>query len=230
VEEAAAAEAPDPAAAELPETGPLRRCIVTGEVRPKQELIRFVAGPDGTVVPDLAGRLPGRGLWLTPRRDIVALAAARRAFARAARAPVTAPDDLAERVEGLLRRRCCDLVGLARRAGLAVAGFEKVRTALREGKAGLVLAAVDGGESGREKVRAGAPDVPELAVLTAAELAAAFGREHVVHVALAPGRLTREIIAEIRRLAAYSAPPTDAAVKEPRRRARRNEVDGSGTT
>src|SRR5258708_39003443 len=107
----------------------MRRCIVTGVVRPKPELVRFVVGPDGTVVPDIAARLPGRGLWLTARRDIMEAAGAKRLFGRAARAPVTVPGDLAERGEILLRRRCADLIGLARRSRRAVAGYEKVRSA-----------------------------------------------------------------------------------------------------
>jgi predicted RNA-binding protein YlxR (DUF448 family) len=198
-------------------------------VRPKEELLRFVAAPDGMVVPDLAQRLPGRGLWLTARRDIVAAAVAKRLFARAARAPVTAPSDLAAQVEGLLRRRCSDLVGLARRAGQAVAGFEKVRAALREGKAAVLIAATDGGESGREKLRSVGPRLPLVEALTAAELGAALGREHVVHAALAPGRLARELQVAASRLVAYDAPGEGAVTEQRRRRSRRHEVDGSGT-
>ena len=165
-----------------------RRCLVTGAIRPKTALVRFVVGPDGAVVPDVAARLPGRGLWLTARRDIVETAVAKRLFGRAAREPVTVSGDLADRVEHLLRRRCGDLIGLARRSGKAVAGYEKVRSALRDGEAAVLLAAADGGENGREKVRAAGPDLPLVDVLTAAELGAAFGREHVVHAALGPGR------------------------------------------
>jgi predicted RNA-binding protein YlxR (DUF448 family) len=197
-------------------------------VRPKEELLRFVAAPDGTVVPDLAQRLPGRGLWLTARRDIVAAAVAKRLFARAARAPVTVPSDLALQVEGLLRRRCSDLVGLARRAGQAIAGFEKVRAALREGKAAVLIAAADGGESGREKLRSVGPRLPLIEALTAAELGAALGREHVVHAALVPGRLAREFEIAASRLAAYGMPVAGAGTEQ-RRRSRRDEVDGSGT-
>src|SRR5258708_22328587 len=94
----------------------MRRCIVTGAVRPKPELVRFVVGPDGMVVPDVAARLPGRGLWLTARRDIVDAAVGKRLFGRAARAPVTVAGDLGERVEALLRQRCADLIRLARRS------------------------------------------------------------------------------------------------------------------
>lgn len=215
----------------LDEAGPLRRCIVTGAVRPKAELLRFVVGPEGEVVPDMAARLPGRGLWLAPCRDIVVAAVAKRMFGRAARVPVKASDDLPDRVEALLRRRCCDLIGLARRAGQAVAGFEKVRAALREGKVAVLIAAADGGDSGRDKVRAAAPVLPRVDALTAEEIGAAFGRERVAHAALTPGRLARELTGAAARLAEYRRPGTELKVERQRRdRRRRDEVDGSGTT
>src|SRR5205809_5522732 len=129
-----------------------RRCIVTGEVRDRGSLLRFVVGPDGAIVPDVAARLPGRGLWLTSRRDIVDRAVAKRLFARAARRPVVAPAGLADRIESLLARRCCDALGLARRAGLAVAGVERVSEAANRGRAALLLFALDGAEGGRRRL------------------------------------------------------------------------------
>lgn len=201
---------------------PLRRCFATGAVRPKTELLRFVVGPDGAIVPDLAARLPGRGLWLTARRDIIELAVAKRLFGRAARASVTAPGDLAERVERLLRERCCDLIGFARRSGLAVAGFEKVRKALREGEAAVLLAASDGGEDGREKIRACAPTLPLVDLLTAGELAAAFGREHVVHAVIGRGRIGRALLGEAARLSGFREPTGTGVGRGPRERRRRN--------
>ncbi len=104
---------------------PLRKCIATGALRPKDEMLRFVVGPDGSLVPDLDGCLPGRGLWLSAQRDMVNTACAKGLFSRAARHGVEVSADLAEQLEGLMVRRCLDLLGLARRAGEAVAGFEK---------------------------------------------------------------------------------------------------------
>ncbi|MGH6981274.1 MAG: DUF448 domain-containing protein, partial [Stellaceae bacterium] len=118
--------------------GAERRCFVTGDVRPKAELVRFVVSPEGAVVPDIACRLPGRGLWLTARRDIVAQAAAKRLFGRAARRPVIVDEDLADRVEALLAARCGELIGLARRAGQAAMGFVKVERMLSAGVVGLL--------------------------------------------------------------------------------------------
>lgn len=154
-------------------------------------------------MPDVAARLPGRGLWLTPRRDIVERAAAKRLFARAARQNVSAPPGLADRVEALLAQRCCDALGLARRAGLALGGFEKVRETVLAGKAGLLLDGIDAAEDGRRKLRAIARGVPFAAVLTAAEIGAAFGREHIVHAAIGRGPLCRRLIADAGRLAGF---------------------------
>ena len=87
---------------------PRRRCLVTGAVLPKAALVRFVAAPDATVVPDVAGRLPGRGMWTVARRDAVVVAADKNLFARAARCSLQPLDDLADVVEGQLARRCVD--------------------------------------------------------------------------------------------------------------------------
>jgi hypothetical protein len=185
------------------ETGPTRRCFVTATVKPMAELVRFVVSPEGAIVPDIAGRLPGRGLWLTARRDIVAQAVAKRLFGRAARRPVVVADDLADRVEALLVARCRDMIGLARRAGEAQMGFVKVEKLLASGGVGLLLAASDGSADGRGKLRALAPDVWERAELTAAELGAAFGRDHVVHATVREGPLARALMRELERLAGF---------------------------
>jgi uncharacterized protein len=188
------------AAGIAPTEGSQRRCIVTGEVRERARLLRCVVGPDGAIVPDIEGRLPGRGLWLTPRRDIVERALQKRLFARAARRPVAVPPELADRIESLLARRCSDLLGLARRAGHAVAGFERVGEAVRDGRAELLLEARDGAEGGRRRVAAHARGVPIVGVLTATELGAAFGRERVVHAAVGGGALAARLLSELSRL------------------------------
>lgn len=184
---------------------PRRRCIVTGEIRDRGALLRFVVGPDGAIVPDIEARLPGRGLWLTPRRDIVERAVAKRIFARAARRSVSASPELADRIESLLARRCCDAIGLARRAGLAVAGFERVGDAVRRGQVGLLLVALDGAEGGQRKLAALGRGVPSARVLTAVELGGAFGRERTVHAAIAGGPLCRRLLLDLARLVGLRA-------------------------
>jgi predicted RNA-binding protein YlxR (DUF448 family) len=194
----------------VPETAPpaqraQRRCIVTGEVGDRSALLRLVVAPDGAIVPDIAARLPGRGLWLTPRRDIVDRAVAKRIFARVARRPVAAPLELADRIESLLARRCCDALGLARRAGMAVAGFERASEAARRGRTGLLLFALDGAAGGHRKFAALGRDLPLARVLTAAELGGAFGRERIVHAAVADGPLGRRLLVDLQRLVGLRA-------------------------
>lgn len=205
-----------PRAARRDEAVPCRRCIVTGEVRPKAELLRFVVGPDGAVVPDIEGRLPGRGLWLSPGRDMVEAARVRNLFAKAARRKLDVPADLADRVDGLLVRRCLDLLGLARRAGRSVAGYEKVAAWVASGRAALLFQAADGAEGGRRKLRAQARkadrSVPVIELFTAQELGRALGGDAWVHVAVAPGGAARRLAEETSRLSAFrGAPMADGA-------------------
>lgn len=183
-----------------PEAGPLRRCVLTGERQAKEAMIRFVVAPDGRVVPDLAARLPGRGMWLSAKAAVLEDRRLGPAFARAAKARVTLPDDLPTMLVAGLERRVAELLGLARRAGQAVAGFVAAREWVASGRAGLVVEARDGAPDGRRKLLAGAA-VPVVAPLTAVQLGAVFARDHVVHVAIATGRLARLIATEAQRLA-----------------------------
>ena len=178
-----------------------RRCIVSGEVLPKEALLRFVIGPGGRVIPDLDEKLPGRGLWLRAQGDMIRAACAKGAFSRAARSEARASNDLVEEVERLLRRRCLELIGLARRSGALVVGFEAVRAFLSEAAAGALLAASDGAADGRGKIRALAPGVPLVDLFAAQDLGAAVGRDHIVHGAVAEGRLAERIVREAGRLA-----------------------------
>ena len=181
------------------EAGPERRCIVTGEVQPKHGLIRFVAGPDGMVVPDLAERLPGRGFWVTAERAALEKAAAKGLFSRGAKAHVRAEPDLADGIEAALARRVVDLISLARKAGVAVAGFEKVKGWLADGKARVLFQASDGSDRGKGKLWT-PPGGRWFGCLTASEIGLAFGRDHVIHSALAPGGLTDKVIRDASRL------------------------------
>jgi predicted RNA-binding protein YlxR (DUF448 family) len=165
-------------------------------------MIRFVLGPGRAIVPDVAARLPGRGIWLSARWDVIETARTRGAFARAARGPVTVPSDLLSGLQAALARRIGDTLGLARRAGQAVAGFGRARGWLDAGRAGLVVEASDG--STEERVRFLGPwagKVVVVAPLDAASLGTVFARDHVVHVAVAPGRLADTLCVDAERLA-----------------------------
>lgn len=184
-------------------TGPMRRCVAARESRSASGMIRFVVGPDRALVPDLAGRLPGRGLWLSAERRAVQSAVAKNLFAKAARGQVVVERDLADRLESMLVRRCLDLVGLARRAGELVAGFDQVSDWLRQGKAALVLQARDGAAEGRRKIAGQARGLPILELFDREELGHAIGRAEAVHLALAAGGVERRLRSESERLKGF---------------------------
>ncbi|MFQ5567556.1 MAG: RNA-binding protein [Paracoccaceae bacterium] len=181
-------------------TEPERRCIATGESGPTGRLVRFVLGPGAEVVPDLAAKLPGRGVWLTAERALVDRAVAKGLFARAFRARATAPGDLADRLEALLAGRLIDLIGLARKAGQAVTGFEKVRARLKQSAAGALVQASDGAADGKARLARLAGGVPVIDVLDSTELGLAFGREFAIHAALDRGGFADRAIEEAARL------------------------------
>jgi len=179
---------------------------VTRERLAKELMIRFVVGPERQIVPDLAARLPGRGIWLSARADVLETARTKGAFARAARGQVMVPPDLTSDLKASLARRIGDTLGLARRAGQAVAGFGKAREWLVAGRAGLVMQASDGSQDERSRFLAGWRDkVRIVAPLDAAGLGAVFGRDHAVHVVVGAGRLAEMLGIEAGRLAGISA-------------------------
>ena len=184
-----------------------RRDIVTGEVMAEERLIRFVAGPGGVVVPDLARKLPGRGLCVAADRASVETAVKRGAFSRAAKAKLAASADLADQVESLLRRRLLDGLGLAKRAGELISGFEKVASTLNAGKAAWLIEASDGAADGRRKilnVARKSPKPPQLCGLfDAEELGLALGAENVIHTAFLAGRGADRWTVDVRRLTGF---------------------------
>lgn len=181
---------------------PERRCIATGESGSTDRLIRFVVGPDDQVVPDLAERLPGRGIWLTADRDAVDLAVKKRLFAKAARRAVAVPEDLPGLLERLLLRRAVEAIALARKAGLAVCGAQRCLDAMPYAE--LLLQAEDGADGGRSKMRGKmrtlAPEAREITCYTSDELGLAFGRSRVIHAVLTPGGATDRVLRESIRL------------------------------
>jgi predicted RNA-binding protein YlxR (DUF448 family) len=177
-----------------------RLCIATREVRPVGEMIRFVAGPDGAVTPDLKRRLPGRGVWVTARRRVVEEALRRRAFARGLKGDVRASADLPELLDRLLEQSALDALSIAHKASLVVLGFAKVEAALAAGPVVALLrardAGVDGGRKlagafGRRMNPAGGKIVDGF---TSAQLDLALGRLNVVHAALLAGRASETFL------------------------------------
>lgn len=177
-----------------------RRCIVTGETQPKAGLIRFVVGPENLIVPDLLEKLPGRGIWVSANRGALQMAIKKGLFARGAKQAVTVPDGLIDAVETGLARRVVDLISLARKAGSAVTGFEKVKSWLMTEHARVLIQSSDGSGRGKSKLRPPEGNNSFIGILTANELGLAFGRENVIHGALAAGGLTKRVVEEAARL------------------------------
>jgi len=182
-------------------TGSSRRCIVTRRLAEKPEMVRFVLDGDGIVTPDLKCRLPGRGMWVLAEANVLKKAIAANSFANSAKAPARIPSDLFERVKMLSRQEVLELIGLAKRSGELVAGFEKVQAALRHGKVAILLEASDGAQDGREKLaRMTGSGVKICSPLTSGELAPAIGRDHAVHLAVMKSGLAERLMSAIARL------------------------------
>jgi uncharacterized protein len=180
---------------------PVRRCIASGRTGARETFLRFVAGPDGTVVPDIEGKLPGRGLWLTVARGVLDEAIAKNAFSKAARAPLKASAELADTVDRLLLRRALEGLSLAKRAGAVAAGFVKAKNLIDKGQAGLVVEALDASRA--ERARLGGRDIETASGLSAEEMGAALGRDNAVHVALRAGPMAARVKTDLTRLAAF---------------------------
>lgn len=190
---------------------PERRCIATGESGATEGLIRFALGPDGDVVPDLAGRLPGRGVWVSARREVLDKAVRRNLFARGLKQSVKVAADLPDVVEAGLARRLIEAIGLSRKAGLATAGFDKVKARLKAGPVAALIEARDGSRQGRARLRPLAAGAPVIDCLTAEELGLSFGREFVIHAVLDRGGTVDRVLREARRLAGFRPVKADDA-------------------
>ncbi len=178
-----------------------RRCIATGESHPKAGLIRFVAGPDDRIVPDIAGKLPGRGIWVSSDRAALTKAVQKKLFSRAAKTQAVVSDTLVNDVEALLVKQVISLISLARKGGSAITGFEKVKEACTNGTVAVLLQAFDGSPSQLGKIRPPKGENSHITCLSAQELGVAFGRENVIHAALAAGGLSERVVEEAARLA-----------------------------
>jgi uncharacterized protein len=179
-----------------------RSCIVTRQVEPVGSLIRFVIAPDGTVVPDLRRRLPGRGVWVTASMEAVATAERKRLFARGFRAEVKVAPGLADRVAGQLAAAAIGALSMARKAGTVVSGFAKVENALARDPVLALVHAREAGEDGVAKLAAAArrarrEKLPVIRCFDGEQLDLAFGRTNVIHAALLTGPASENALARI---------------------------------
>lgn len=185
-----------------------RMCIVTRRVLDESELIRFVRGPDGSAVPDLARKLPGRGLWVSLSREHLAEAVRKKLFSRGFGAETKAAGDLPDLVGHLLRGQCLSYLSLAKKAGAAVTGFMKVEEMLGRERAKILFHAREAQPDGCRKLdKLAGPDVKKIGLFTLDELDLAFGRSNVVHAAVAKGGLADKLLFAAGRIEMYEAPP-----------------------
>lgn len=200
--------------AERPATeqaAPQRTCVVTRDQKPPEELIRFVPSPDGHIVPDVARRLPGRGVWVTAERVHVAEAVKRKAFAKSLKRQVSVPPDLPDMVERLLVKRAMDALSLANKAGLVTTGFTRIEAAIAAGSVAALLhgqeAAADGAGKLDRRFQAACKQIgkpaPVIQELTVEQMSLALGRSNVVHAALSAGGATTNFLNEVGRVTRY---------------------------
>jgi hypothetical protein len=181
--------------ARAPEDDALRRCLASGEMKPRTEMVRFVIGPDQAVYPDIAEKLPGHGLWVSATPDAIHLAIKKNLFAKAAKEPARPAPDLADVVTLLLRKRCLEFLGLAKGSGNAVLGEAQTESALRANKLALFLKASDATQKLDNRFA-----TVECDLFTRDELGAAFGYDQIVYAGLCPHKLTQKLKQEITRL------------------------------
>jgi uncharacterized protein len=196
----------DESAAATDRRQPERRDLASRQSGDSRDMLRFVIDPERRLVPDLAGRLPGRGFWVKADRASLAKALKRRVFDRQAGGTVAVPAELPALVERLLVQRCLDALGLARRAGELVAGFDQVAASLATGEAGVLIEASDAAVNGRQKLRAKQGAGPVVDLFTRTELGRALGRDAVVHAWIRNGRLATRLLADATKLRGFRQP------------------------
>ncbi len=189
-----------------------RRCLASGDVRDIARMIRFVLDPEKTVTPDIAGKLPGRGVWVSAHQDALEKTLKTKAFARGFKSSLHVPDTLRDDVERLLKRRVIGLLAMAMKAGHLSIGFDQVKAAAQAGPLAFRIEAADGSEDGRGKIRVltkaighelGIKMAPVIGCFNSDELAKAFGREHVVHGCIRPGGFAKSLRYDVERLAGF---------------------------
>ena len=180
-----------------------RRCLVTGVPKPREELIRFVLGPENTVYPDLAEKLEGRGVWVSASKEALQTVVSKRMFNKGFGKAVKVPDNLLDMVQEGLKKRALDLLGLANKSGLLEMGFEKIKEAASKEQMLLLIEASDGSEAEKKRLQLYLPQVPVVSVLTRTELGFEMGWEACVHIAVKKSKMTLTLQKEMMRLNAF---------------------------
>ena len=189
-----------------------RKCIVKRQTAERDQLLRFVLGPDendnnNVVVPDLREKLPGRGVWVTCNKFAVEEAMAKNLFARGFKSKCMVPGDLSGKIDELLEKRCLQALSLAKKAGQVITGFDKIFSAISKTELEMLIEAQDGAEGGRKRLEkkfvAVFPDGKIIKLFTSAQMDVAFGGINVIHAAITHGNMTQNVLAAVEKLAKY---------------------------
>ena len=189
-----------------------RRCLASGETRDPVNMVRFVLDPEGVVTPDIQGKLPGRGVWVSSDRKSLEKVIAQKSFARGFKGKAKVKGDLVSLTEQLLVRRVLGLITMARKASLIAMGNDQVQAMAREASIAFRIEASDGSEDGRSKIRTLAkainrelelPDPIVIGCFTADEIGRALGRESIVHAAIKPSKLAKSLKVDVARLSGF---------------------------
>ena len=177
-----------------------RRCISSGEVCDKSAMIRFIVGPNNEIIPDISEKLPGRGIWVKSNRSFLEKALSKKLFIKSAKYKVSVRHDLINLVEAILLKSVLALISLSRKSGIAVSGYEKVKSTLSDGSASILIQAKDGSNNQKSKLRPPNGSKSYIDCLSSSELGEAFGRNYVVHASLTSGGLSKRVVHEALRL------------------------------
>ena len=189
-----------------------RLCLASGQTRDPVDMIRFVLSPDGIVTPDVAGKLPGRGVWVSANRKSLEKTVALKSFARGFKTKVKIDGDLVALTETLLARRILGLITMARKAGVMALGFDQVQSMAREAAIAVRIEAKDGSKDGRSKIRTlskamnreqDLADPIVIGCFLAEDIGRALGRDSIVHAALKPSKMAKTLVWDIKKLAGF---------------------------
>lgn len=176
-----------------------RKCILTGDVKDKSDLLRFTLVPGGIVVPDFKRKLPGRGIYVSNSKKLLKQTLERRLFAKVTKGKAKDDLSLLNLVEDLLRKKGLEALNLARKAGAFVSGFDKVKDALLKGNVAFLLEAKDAASDGHQKILALAKDVTFFDLYTTEELDKALDKVNTVHAALLKNEISLAAYKELKR-------------------------------
>ena len=182
----------------MKENNPNRTCIVTGEEKTKEQLLRFTLTPDNQVVPDFNKKLPGKGFYITNSRTVLEQALNKNIYKKLGK-NVTVMPNLIEIVENVLKNRALEAINLAKKAGSLITGFEKVKENLQKGKVAFIIEASDAGDDGADKIRAAAKDTEILTLFSVEELDQALNKVNTVHSALLKGNMADMVRSQLHR-------------------------------